>query len=59
MPKAKQRNRVKKMTFQKQMRTVETVQFQEDKYTRDQIRERIPNEDISRIARGSLRPQYI
>ena len=58
MPRAKQR--IKKMTFQKQMRTVETVQFQEDKYTRKELlRERIPNENIQPIARGSLRPQYI
>ena len=58
MPRA--RNRIKKMTFQKQDRTIETVKFEEHKYTeqRELLRERIPNEDIQRITRGSLRPQY-
>jgi hypothetical protein len=58
MPRAKQR--IKKMTFQKQMRTEETVQFEDNKYTRKELlRERIPNENIQPITRGSLRPQYI
>ena len=57
MPKQTTKLKLKKMnTFINRDRTVEPI-TENDKYILDTI-ERFKNENISRIARGSLRPQY-
>ena len=61
---ARTKNRIKKMTFQKQERTVNIAPLSEDDkyiiemagYKRQGLTE---NEDIQRITGGSTRPQYI
>ena len=62
----KLKNRLKKMQFQKRLnRRVEIEDTGDDKYYEEiysnKIRELLgqKNEDISRHARGSLRPQHI
>ena len=59
---ARTKNRIKKMTFQKQNRRYEPLS-ENDKYIietagykKELMKERISNEDIQRIARGGLRP---
>ena len=59
---ARTKNRIKKMTFQKQTRKYEPLS-ENDKYIietagykRELMKERISNEDIQRVARGGLRP---
>ena len=59
---ARTKNRIKKMTFQKQNRKYEPLS-ENDKYIietagykRELMKERISNEDIQRVARGGLRP---
>jgi hypothetical protein len=61
---AKSKNRIKKMTFQTQDRTLDYKPLSEnDKYIIEMAgyrREgRTPNEDIQRTPRGPTRPQYI
>jgi len=61
---AKTKNRIKKMTFQTQDRTLDYKPLSEnDKYIIEMAgyrREgRTPNEDIQRTPRGPTRPQYI
>ena len=57
MPKQTTKLKLKKMnTFINRDRTVEPM-TETDKYILETI-ERIKNENISRIARGSLRPQH-
>jgi hypothetical protein len=61
---AKTKNRIKKMTFQTQERTLDyTPLTEDDKYIIEMAgyrREgRTPNEDIQRTTGGSTRPQYI
>ena len=58
------KNRIKKMTFQTQERTLDYKPLSEDdKYIIEMAgyrREgRTPNEDIQRTTRGPTRPQYI
>ena len=61
---AKTKNRIKKMNFQKQSREYEPLS-EEHKYIiqmvgyRKELTGRIPDEDISRTTRGSLRSQHI
>ena len=59
---ARTKNRIKKMTFQKQNRKYEPLS-ENDKYIietagykRELMKERISNENIQRVARGGLRP---
>ena len=59
---ARTKNRIKKMTFQKQNRKYVPLS-ENDKYIietagykREFMKERISNENIQRIARGGLRP---
>jgi hypothetical protein len=59
---ARTKNRIKKMTFQKQNRRYVPLS-ENDKYIietagykKELMKERISNEDIQRIARGGLRP---
>ena len=59
---ARTKNRIKKMTFQKQTRKYVPLS-ENDKYIietagykRELMKERISNEDIQRVARGGLRP---
>ena len=57
MPKQTTKLKLKKMnTFINRDRTVEPI-TENDKYILETI-ERIKNENISRFARGSLRPQH-
>ena len=63
---AKLKNRVNKMTFQKQItRRVVAEKNEETKYYEELYKQKtmellgITNENISRITRRSLRPQYI
>jgi len=59
------KNRIKKMTFQTQERTLDYKPLSEDdKYIIEMAGYRksegqIPNEDIQRTTRGPTRPQYI
>jgi hypothetical protein len=59
------KNRIKKMTFQTQERTLDYKPLSEDdKYIIEMSGYRksegqIPNEDIQRTTRGPTRPQYI
>jgi len=59
---ARTKNRIKKMTFQKQNRKYEPLS-ENDKYIietagykRELMKERLSNENIQRVARGGLRP---
>ena len=59
---ARTKNRIKKMTFQKQTRKYEPLS-ENDKYIietagykRELMKERLSNENIQRVARGGLRP---
>jgi len=57
MPTTKTKLKLKKMnTFINRDRTIEPM-TENDKYILETI-ERLKNENISRITRGSLRPQY-
>ncbi len=63
---AKTKNRIKKMTFQKQNRTYTTPISDDDKYIielagyrKRQLMENTQYEKIPRVARGSLRSQHI
>jgi hypothetical protein len=63
---SKLKNRLKKMTFQKQMkRRLEIVDDTETKYYEEMYKERtmellgIQHENIQRITGGSIRSQYI
>ena len=57
MPKQTTKLKLKKMnTFINRDRTIEPM-TENDKYILETI-ERLKNENISRITRGSLRPQY-
>lgn len=63
---AKTKNRIKKMTFQKQNRTYTTPISDDDKYVIElagyrnrQLMENTQYEKIPRLARGSLRSQHI
>ena len=62
---AKTKNRIKKMTFQRQSRENEMPALtKEDKYILEMIGYKkgmgqLPNEDLQRITRGAPRPQYI
>jgi len=61
---AKTKNRIKKMTFQTQERTLDYTPLSEDDkyiiemagYRKQELKQ---NEDISRITRGFVRSQYI
>ena len=65
---ARTKNRLKKMNFQKQSRA-KSFEYEplsdNDKYIirlagyRKELRNRTTNENISRLARGGLRPQHI
>ena len=59
---ARTKNRIKKMTFQKQTRKYVPLS-ENDKYIietagykRELMKERLSNENIQRVARGGLRP---
>ena len=55
---AKQKQKLKKFTnLQRQSRELEPMKPEETKYIQELLR-KIDHENISRIARGSLRPQY-
>ena len=63
---SKLKNRLQKMTFQKQIeRRVEVVNDEETKYYEEMYKERtmellgFNNENIQRITRGSIRSQHI
>ena len=56
---AKQKQKLKKFTnLQRQSRELEPMKPEETKYMQELLR-KIDHENISRTARGSLRPQYI
>ena len=56
---AKQKQKLKKFTnLQRQSRELEPMKPEETKYIQELLR-KIDHENISRTARGSLRPQYI
>ena len=57
--KAKQKQKLKKFTnLQRQSRELEPMKQEEYKYVKELL-EKVDHDNISRIARGSLRPQYI
>jgi len=57
--KAKHKEKLKKFTnLQRQSRELEPMKPEEYKYVKELL-EKVDHENISRIARGSLRPQYI
>ena len=56
---AKQKQKLRKFTnLQRQSRELEPMKPEEYKYVKELL-EKVDYENISRIARGSLRPQYI
>ena len=55
---AKTKNRIKKMTFQRQTRTITTPISDDDKYLLN-ITEGAKHENIQRTTRRGLRSQYI
>ena len=56
---AKQKQKLKKFTnLQRQSRELEPMKPEEYKYVKELL-EKVDHDNISRIARGSLRPQYI
>ena len=56
---AKQKQKLRKFTnLQRQSRELEPMKPEEHKYIKELL-EKVDHENISRIARGSLRPQYI
>ena len=56
---AKQKQKLRKFTnLQRQSRELEPMKPEEYKYVKELL-EKVDHENISRIARGSLRPQYI
>ena len=57
MPKQSTSTKLKKLNFMNRDRKVEPM-TKNDKYILETI-ERMKHENISRITRGSLRPQYI
>ena len=57
MPKQSTSTKLKKLNFMNRDRKVEPM-TETDKYILETI-ERLKHENISRITRGSLRPQYI
>ena len=56
MPKQSTSTKLKKLNFMNRDRKVEPM-TETDKYILETI-ERLKNENISRVTRGSLRPQY-
>ena len=59
---SKIKRRIKKMNFLTQRRRIEPIRETTDKYMlnqKDEFLGRNTDEDIRRIARGSLRPQHI
>ena len=56
---AKQKQKLRKFTnLQRQSRELEPMKPEEYKYVKELL-EKVDHDNISRIARGSLRPQYI